>query len=229
MDIKHARVLLESLRCEGLGFVSLWPKANRSVPGWCGGTDARTLYAYAHHGPGSGAIVEIGSAWGKSTVFLASGAKRAKREKVYAIDPHTGDPWFLAGTGKPMDLRRFGYAVPEDGTFSSLDIFLQVMKRFGVDDWVTPVVATSTDAAQDVDTGPVRLLFVDGLHTYAGVRADIDAWVPRVIGGGVIVFDDYGNRAQGVGVRKAVDELVATGIVEPIRGTGGAHVWTLKR
>src|SRR3989442_1512610 len=90
------RTGLLSISNEGLGFLSLWVRVRDNVPGWLSGPDARTLYALAHHGPGQGAIVEIGSAWGKSTIFLAAGSKRAGREHVTAIDPHTGDPTYLS-------------------------------------------------------------------------------------------------------------------------------------
>src|SRR5207245_2633501 len=91
---RQGSLALRSLRNEGLGFLTLWPRVQSLVPGWGTAPDSRLLFALAHHGPGSGSIVEIGSAWGRSTVFLARGSKQAGRERVYAIDPHTGDPWF---------------------------------------------------------------------------------------------------------------------------------------
>lgn len=53
---------VRSVRDEGLGFLRTWIRVRRSVPGWLLIEDARFLYAMAHHGPGRGAIVEIGSA-----------------------------------------------------------------------------------------------------------------------------------------------------------------------
>ncbi len=212
-----AQVALTSLRHDGLDFLSFWPLAHRSIPGWLTVRDARLLYAMAHHGPGRGAIVEIGSAWGKSTVALGRGSKRARREPVHAIDPHTGDPWYLVESG----------IAPEQ--FSSLAGFQANIRRFRVDDWVVPVVATSTDAARNLDVGPIRLLYIDGLHTYEGVRADIEAWTPRVVPGGLIVFDDYSNTNPGVGVRAAVDELLSSGMVEPRLRVGELLTWTRRR
>eukprot|EP00666_Eupelagonemidae_sp_cell4sb_P011660 gene11660-8818_t len=37
---------------------------------------------------------------------------------------------------------------------------------------------------------PVGVALVDGLHTYDGVRDDIDAWAPKVAPGGVMMFND---------------------------------------
>jgi hypothetical protein len=73
------------------------------------------------------------------------------------------------------------------------------------------------------------LLFVDGLHTYEAVKADIDDWVPRVIPGGVIVFDDYFPLGDHPGVKQAVDELVGSGTVGALRRGLGVHAWTYKR
>lgn len=52
---------------------------------------------------------------------------------------------------------------------------------------------------------PVDLLFVDGNHTFDGVTADIETWLPRVVFGGVAVFHDcLGNHPAHVIVNKAV-------------------------
>jgi hypothetical protein len=212
-----AQVALMSFRHDGIDFLSFWPVAHRCIPGWLTIRDARLLYAMAHHGPGNGAIVEIGSAWGKSTVALGRGAKRARREPVHAIDPHTGDPWYLDQTGLARE------------QFSSLAGFQANIRRFQVEDWVIPVVSTSADAATSLDTGPIRLLYIDGLHTYEGIRCDIEAWVPHVVPGGLIVFDDYSNINPGVGVRAAVDELLSSGLVEPRLRVGELLTWTRRR
>lgn len=195
---------LATLGRDARDFVPLAVRVNLSVEGWLRLSDAYFLYEVARRGPGHGSVVEIGSAFGKSTIFLAAGSKAADREKVYAIDPHTG---------------------PEA---SSFDAFMRNMRTHGLESWVTPVVSTSVEAARSIDTGPIRLLYVDGLHTYEGVRADIADWIPKVVGGGVIVFDDYESRQPTVDVRRAVDELLASGLVENPLRHGCRHVWTTK-
>jgi predicted O-methyltransferase YrrM len=37
----------------------------------------------------------------------------------------------------------------------------------------------------------VDFIWVDGDHSYVGVKADIDAWLPRISSGGIIAFHDY--------------------------------------
>jgi predicted O-methyltransferase YrrM len=230
----HAITLLRSLPQDGLDFVRLWLRVRSSVPGWLSGEDARLLYGLARRGPGRGAVVEIGSAWGRSTIMLAHGSKRAHREKVVAIDPHTGDPRYLdadARQAAPPSAAAPGTLHPPPGPqqFSSLPAFQANLRRFGVDDWVVPVVALSSEAARTLPVTPIRLLFIDGLHSYEGVQTDIADWLPRVIAGGMVVFDDYFNDKPEVGVRAAVDELRASGAIDPKLGRGGVLVWVRKR
>ena len=247
--VRWSRLVVQSLRHDGLGFLGLWPRVQRIVPGWLMPRDARFLYALAQRGPGDGAIVEIGSAWGLSTIFLAAGSRAASRERVYAIDPHTGDPWYLLGDYPiwppsaglrtcacawliPLvsrGARRPTYLPdrPASG-FSSLSGFQANIRRFGLEQWVTPVVATSEDAPKQVEIDSIRLLYIDGLHTYDGVHADIETWLPRVVPGGVVVFDDYDNTLEGMGVKQAVDELLGTGKVVARLRRAHSLVWTVK-
>lgn len=53
---------------------------------------------------------------------------------------------------------------------------------------------------------PIDYLYVDADHGYRGVRADLDAWVPHVRHGGLIVGDDY-EHPRYPGVKEAWDEF----------------------
>lgn len=50
----------------------------------------------------------------------------------------------------------------------------------------------------------IDLLFIDGDHSYEGVKEDIRLWVRRVKKGGAVLFHDY--LGSNFGVKKAVDE-----------------------
>ena len=195
------------------GFSRLWRRM-KHVRGWLRAPDGHLLYNLARRGPGSGAIVEIGSAWGRSTACLAAGTRAAGRELVTAIDPHTGDDWFLN-------------EIHQDrvDTFSE---FRANIERLGLTEWVEPVRLTSDEAAATIPQAPIRLLFIDGLHTYEGIAADIGHWVPRVVSGGVIVFDDYPNPDPSIGVRQAVDELLKTPLVDGRLRHAFNLVWTVR-
>jgi hypothetical protein len=56
--------------------------------------------------------------------------------------------------------------------------------------------------------GTVDFVYIDGAHNYDAIRADINAWLPKVKPGGYIGGHDYGNNEpeEVNGVKKAVDE-----------------------
>jgi predicted O-methyltransferase YrrM len=153
--------------------------------------EAKFLYNVARYGPGSGAIVEIGSFQGKSTIFLAGGSKRANREKIYAIDPHQG-----------------AYVIGRKFSGPTYRQFLVNLKKTRVRDVVVPLRQTSSQAIKKWKQ-PIRLLFIDGDHTYAAVRQDLLDWEPFLIEGGVIALHDALNPA--IGPAKAVVKLLLSG------------------
>lgn len=53
---------------------------------------------------------------------------------------------------------------------------------------------------------PIDFLYIDADHSYRGVSADLEAWVPHVKSGGLIVGDDY-DHPRYPGVREAWDEF----------------------
>lgn len=84
-------------------------------------------------------------------------------------------------------------------------------------EWFGPafhgVAADSQDPAtvEVVTAGrpSIDFLFIDGDHSYRGIRRDFDLWSPHVRPGGVIAFHDtWPNRMRAEpGVAKLVDEL----------------------
>jgi len=139
-----------------------------TVEGWLSDAQGCALYTAAAACTGRGAIVEIGSWKGRSTVWLARGARRAGRS-VHAIDPHVGSR-----------------EAPEAST---LEAFQANIYRAGAGDHVAAMVMTSADAERVLE-GPVELLFVDGDHSPDGAASDADLWLPRVMTGGVVMFHD---------------------------------------
>lgn len=70
----------------------------------------------------------------------------------------------------------------------------------------------SEDAVRLYADGTFDMVFIDAEHTYEGVKADIERWLPKVRKGGVISGHDYGNLPRFPGVAKAVDEAFGTDI-----------------
>ena len=147
------------------------------VEGFLTEHEALYLSRLAAEGPGMGAIVEIGSYHGKSTVLIAHASQAAGREKVVAIDPKKG---------------------------GAIDEFHRNLARAGVTSHVTPIVATSDDAAEKWQ-GPIRLLWIDGAHSYEQVGRDFRNWTPFLVEDGIVAFHDT---YEWEGVRRVIDEEV---------------------
>jgi predicted O-methyltransferase YrrM len=142
-----------------------------SIDGWLSDTQGCALFRAAAATSRNGRIVEIGSWKGRSTVWLAAGA-RLSGARVYAVDPHTGS-----------------FEDPDAATFAE---FRANLARAGLADLVEPLVMTSAEAARVVD-GPIELLFIDGDHSYEAVHLDAARWLPKLGEGGIVMFHDVGT------------------------------------
>lgn len=183
------------------GFARRWfsrkwfSKIDAEVQGWCSVKMASCLWKLAQKNPNLGVIVEIGSAWGKSTIVLAEASRRVQGGKVYSVDPHTGGIGYLKQLGVEK--------------IDSFPGFQKNIKNFNVSEQVIPIVETSERAAQLWNPFlKIRMLYVDGMHTPEAVEIDINSWLPFMASGGILVFDDY--FAPSVPLYRAkIDELMA--------------------
>lgn len=83
----------------------------------------------------------------------------------------------------------------------------------------------SHEAAERIDDASLDFVFIDGDHSYEGVRQDIDLWLPKIRGGGIISGHDYDNDIFGDafrGVDRAVEETFGSFEVHP------DHVWSAR-
>lgn len=168
------------------------------VGGFLSPLEGYTLFLIAQHGEGNGAIVEIGSFEGKSTGWLALGSKRRGREHVTAVDTFLGSP------EHQPDAEFASASIIEEGT--TLNVFRRNMETLGVTEYVNPIVATSEEAASQWSGDPIRLLFIDGDHSYEACAADYHAWSKFVAESGYVLFHDYGHSEH---VTRFCDELEA--------------------
>jgi predicted O-methyltransferase YrrM len=115
--------------------------------------------------------VEIGSARGKSACYVGRALKENGTGKLYAIDPHMPTDW------NDID------------SVDTLAVMRRNIKALGVENQVEIVRDVSESAAASW-TRPIDLLFIDGDHSYAGVKRDWDLFSPHVTPFGVVVFHD---------------------------------------
>jgi len=130
-----------------------------------------------------GEIVEIGSFKGKSTIALGLGSKWISERKrtITAIDPFITNGYYA----------------------DYFNEFQQNILNLHLKNYVSPIKKFSHEAIQDCPSR-IAALFIDGDHSYHGVKRDIQLYVPRVIRGGLIGFHDYTVYPD---VERAVDEL----------------------
>ena len=159
------------------GFEQVWARAE-SIPGWLTTGQARVLWDEAAHASPAGAIVEIGSHQGRSTVVLAA-AKVNASPPVVAIDP------FIEG--------------PMLGGMATRAKFEKHIRASGRAEQIRLVVDKSTDV-RPAWTEALSLLYIDGKHDYWTVRDDL-RWQKHVIAGGRILIHDC---FSSVGVTLAV-------------------------
>ena len=133
-------------------------------------------------------MIEIGSFVGESTVLFAQHFK-----EVIAIDS------FEAGYD-PLD--------PTSYLFEFKNVYETYLDRTGDHQNIQTIVSTS-DAAVDFLKGPkYDFVYIDGLHTYEGVKTDIINYLPLVKEGGVIGGHDYTMQHKHLeGVYNAVNEM----------------------
>jgi predicted O-methyltransferase YrrM len=115
--------------------------------------------------------VEIGSAQGKSACYIGAALRENGFGKLYAIDPHTVTDWNDADA------------------VDSYRIITHNIKRIGVGDHVEIVRESSAEVAKRWDR-PIDLLFIDGDHSYDGVRHDWEAFSGFLTEFGVTIFHD---------------------------------------
>lgn len=140
------------------------------------------LYKFALSLKENSTIVEIGSYLGASSAFLACAAKK-KKHKLYCCDTWKNDTM-------------------KEGSRDTFDEFCHNIES--LKEHICILRGKSIDIAKTFNE-IIDLIFIDGDHAYEAVKADIEAWLPKVKEGGVIIFHDYGGKP---GVTKAINEHI---------------------
>jgi predicted O-methyltransferase YrrM len=144
--------------------------------------------------------VETGSARGKSACTVGLALRRNGFGKLYAIDPHSTTSW---NDAQSVD---------------SFAVINEHLRKAGVTDFVEIVRKTSVEAARGWDK-KIDLIFIDGDHSYEGVKTDWELFLPHLSEFGVVVFHDpiwdlkpdKSIARADMGVPRFVDELRAAG------------------
>lgn len=104
--------------------------------------------------------------------------------------------------------------------FTTLEAFDRAVSRYRN---VTRYPMTSLEASTVLGSAPkFDMVFLDAMHTYDEVKADIERWYPTLKSGGTLAFHDYGH-PHFPDVKRAVDEKFG-----PLTETVGTLAWMTK-
>jgi predicted O-methyltransferase YrrM len=142
--------------------------------------------------------VEIGSARGRSACFVGLALSANGGGKLFAIDPHTKTDW------------------NDSNSVETFEIMRANLESLKLTPYVEIVRKTSAAAAENW-TDPIDMLFIDGDHSYEGVRRDWNLFSPHLSPFGVVVFHDTiwdvdkdswkEYRREDMGVPRFVEDL----------------------
>ena len=170
------------------------------IKGYLGLNEGFLLFKIVRSLRENSAIVEIGSFKGKSTCFIAEGIGD-KKMQFFCIDP-----W------KDGLMQEKGDAIFHE--------FLQNTKkyrdRFSILRGFSHEVIKEWPVHRKID-----FLWVDGDHSYEGVKKDILNWIPLVKKNSFICFHDY---RDAPGVKKAVDELARDNKIKFVKRVGCIYI-----
>lgn len=123
-----------------------------------------------------GIFVEIGSYLGSSSCFIAEGIQQSgKKSHLFCIDTWQNDAM-------------------SEGNRDTYKQFLSNTKEYK--NIISPLRGWSYDVAKSFDK-KIDFIFIDGDHSYKGVKKDVDLWIPKLNPGAIVVMHDIGW-AEGV-------------------------------
>lgn len=159
----------------------------QTVPGWF---HAEDLYRRMVEGAKDGAVfVEVGSWKGQSASFMAVEiVNSGKQIDFWCVDTWAGSPELMND--------------PDVVSGELQDVFLK--NTHIVREYIHALREESVKAASIFKDEVCDFVYIDADHSYEAVKADIEAWLPKVKVGGVLAGDD---RTAG-GVAQALAELL---------------------
>jgi len=144
------------------------------IDGW------QFLYEAALRAP-VGNIVEIGCAFGNSSVSLV-GAAHEKGCHCYLIDP--------------LNNNEEDYNLGHEATNTNEEYLLRELRALNLRSHWTYFKNYSWEIAK-IFKEPISFLFIDGCHVYECVKKDWENWSPKIVKNGIIVMHDAGFESVG--------------------------------
>jgi hypothetical protein len=151
--------------------------------------------------------------------FSARLLRRTRPKQLHLIDP-----WRFEAS-----LTKAWYGGRRATSQADMDaIFDDVAARFAQEITAGTVVlhrAPSAEALGSLPEAGLDWIYVDGNHLYESVMGDLSTALVKLRPGGLLACDDYGLPGWwDDGVRRAVDDFVASGVVETVAQFGSQFV-----
>jgi hypothetical protein len=154
-----------------------------------------------------GLLVELGVDRGESYfAFCQSAVENRTGTRCFGVDTWQGDQH--AG----------GY---DETTFAQISAH----NRENYEAFSTLIRADFDEAQKNFAPESIDVLHLDGLHTEAAVRHDLEVWLPKIRPGGILLMHDVGVQAKGFGVWKVWAELQERGRSWTFHDGPGLGVW----
>lgn len=172
----------------------------RQIYNGCYGAGMKRWDVIAKQFKGSGRItgVEVGVWKGKNASSLLS---RLSGLTLYMVDrwqAYTDEERGRDGISEQAKMRQDNFSVAEREARKAVAPFGRravVLKM------------SSSEAVEQFDDASLDFVFLDGDHSYEGLKQDIELWLPKVKPGGYLCGHDYTPAGKRPGITKAVHEL----------------------
>lgn len=165
-----------------------------------------------------GIAIEVGTWRGD---FAESMITQLNPKNFYAVDPYKIFEGMVSAPGN------------EYNTQKDLDALANKVKVRMENLGGNLIREVSKEASKQFDDNSCDVVYIDGDHTYDGVKTDIDAWWPKIKEGGYLVGDDFvkGTTGKGYdyGVIEAVHEFVEKLDLELLVYTQGQRQWLVRK
>ena len=139
------------------------------------------LFLNVHH---LGAVLEIGTYCGKSTLNFAYVAKKING-LVYTVDHHTGSEEHQLGE-EYHDEDLYDERIEK---FNTLPEFLKNIRSSNLFKYVIPMINNSKEVSKAFSES-IGLLFIDGGHSHEAALDDYNSWKNKISSGGLLVIHD---------------------------------------
>ncbi len=164
--------------------------------------------------------VEVGSWFGDTSKVICDAVDAMESNAML----HCVDTW----AGSPGDWS--GNMAATVGPGEVYNQFVLNCQEYITEGCIRPERLASLEAAPMFRDESMDFVFIDANHDYEAVKADIEAWLPKVRPGGVLCGHDYSDgplpggkgEIEFPGVKQAVDEAFGDAVFTPLPGSS---VW----